>query len=275
MMKRIFMTLCLLHASLSLASIALASPEERVSEAVALYSEALDTQDRDLRLERFRRSERLFAAASLDGGNPTADLYANLGNAALQSEHLGNAVLSYRRALLLDPDHARSLKNLEHVRELAPDWVPRRHAEGLFVDTFFAWHRTLSPHERSLAGASAFAVAALLIALGIVLRAPAARNVAILPAIIWLALLASFVLDPARAASQDAVVTAQETIARSADSIHAPARFSRPLPLGTEVRVLERREGWLRIEIANGREAWVRASSVTLVADDAQNGPTE
>lgn len=238
----------------------------RLTEAVDAYSSALDTEDRDLRLAAFRRSERLFGAL-VEAGDPSADLYANLGNAALQSEYLGKAVLAYRRALLLDPDHVRALKNLEHVRALAPDWVPRRSTDGVFVDTFFVWHRTLSVSERALAGAVAFALSGLLIACGIALRSSLARNLAILPGLIWVVLLTSLILDPAEAASADAVVTAQETIARSADSIHAPARFSRPLPTGTEVRILERREGWLRIEIANGREAWVRASSLTPIVD--------
>ncbi len=267
-MTRLFCTtlLCLLFSWLAAA--AQADSRARIAEAVEAYSVALDTEDRDLRLERFRSSERLFAAA-VEEGNPTADLYANLGNAALQSEYLGNAVLAYRRALFLDPDHDRALKNLDHVRELAPDWVPRRSADGLLVDTFFFWHRILSPQERALAGAVAFAISGLLVACGIALRSGLARNLAVLPGVIWLVLAASVVMDSAEAGSDDAVVTAQETIARSADSIHAPARFSRPLPTGTEVRILERREGWLRIEIANGREAWVRASSVTQVAPDS------
>ena len=102
-----------------------------LEEAVAVYAEALDTEDRDLRLERFRQSERLFAAAAA-GSNASADLYANLGNAALQAEHLGNAVLAYRRALVLDPDHERAGQNLDHVRGLLPDWVPRRKSPALF-----------------------------------------------------------------------------------------------------------------------------------------------
>jgi SH3-like domain-containing protein len=71
--------------------------------------------------------------------------------------------------------------------------------------------------------------------------------------------------DPASAARYDAVVVAREVVARSADSIHAPARFARPLPTGTEVEILESRDEWLRIALANGREAWVRASSVAIV----------
>jgi tetratricopeptide (TPR) repeat protein len=250
------------------ASSAVAAPTDEtldlVGAAVRTYAEALDSADRELRLELFRRSERLFAAAAARGG-ATADLYSNLGNAALQSENLGSAVLAYRRALLLDPDHPRATQNLEHVRDLAPDWVPRREA-GSFLDSFFFWHRTLSRAERELGAAVAFAIAGVLLALGIGLRSSTARNLAILPFVGWCALMVSLTVDPAAGSAEDAVVTAPETIARSADSMHAAARFSRPLPMGTEVRVVERRDEWLRVGLANNREAWVRASSVTAVA---------
>jgi tetratricopeptide (TPR) repeat protein len=234
-----------------------------LSEAVAGYAEALDTEDRDLRLEKFRRVERLFSTV-IEAGDASADLYANLGNAALQSEHLGLAVLAYRRALLLDPDHSRAGQNLEHVRGLAPDWVPRPETSAMF-DSFFQWHRTVSRAERSLATSIAFAAAAFLFSLGIVIRSVAARNASLLPGLVFCALIASIGLDPAAAARHDGVVVAREVVARSADSIHAPARFARPLPTGTEVKILETRDPWLRIALANGREAWVRASSVAIV----------
>lgn len=234
-----------------------------LDKAIAGYAAALDTEDRDQRLEGFRRVERLFSSV-VESGHETADLYANIGNAALQAEHLGNAVLAYRRALVLDPDHSRARQNLDHVRGLVPDWVPRPDQSTLF-DSFFQWHANVSKSERAWAAALAFLGAAVLFALGIVIRSIAARNAAALPGLVWCGLLVSMVLDPAAAARNDAVVVSREVVARSADSVHAPARFSRPLPTGTEVEILEDRDGWLRIELANGREAWVRASSVSRV----------
>ena len=234
-----------------------------LQKAVDGYAEALDTVDRDQRLEGFRRAERLFAVVSRDG-QASADLYANLGNAALQAEHLGAAVLAYRRALLIDPDHSRATQNLEHVRGLAPDWVPRPESSALF-DSFFAWHRTISHGERALAAALAFAAAALCFGLGITLRSVTVRNTSVLPGLVWCALLASMTVDPASSAKNDAVVVAREVVARSADSILSPARFARPLPTGTEVEILESRDTWSRIALANGREAWVRTSSFSRV----------
>lgn len=261
----VWMALALQLAS-GLAGVAPALAQDNVAmltEAVDGYAKALDTEDRDLRLEAFRRSERLFAKVAEDGA-ATADLYANLGNASLQAEHLGSAVLAYRRALRLDPDHPRASQNLDHVRGLAPEWLPRREESALF-DSFFQWHRTVSSSERVFAAAVCFAAAALLIALGVALGRSGLRSAASLPALVWLALVASMFLDPAAAAQNDAVVVAREAVARSADSLHAPARFARPLPPGTEVTILEARESWLRIALANGREAWVRASSVVRV----------
>ena len=53
---------------------------------------------------------------------------------------------------------------------------------------------------------------------------------------------------------------------RVADSINAPRRFTDALPGGTEIRILENRGGWFQIELHNGRNAWVTASSVARIA---------
>jgi uncharacterized protein YgiM (DUF1202 family) len=37
------------------------------------------------------------------------------------------------------------------------------------------------------------------------------------------------------------------------------------LPGGTEVRILETRSPWLRVRLANGRDAWVAESALTPV----------
>ena len=42
--------------------------------------------------------------------------------------------------------------------------------------------------------------------------------------------------------------------------------FPDPLPGGTEVTLIELRSPWARVRLANGRDAWVNESSVTLVA---------
>ena len=46
-----------------------AAGPSQIEEAVASYGRALDTPERDRRLEAFRRAERLFARVAAEGGN--------------------------------------------------------------------------------------------------------------------------------------------------------------------------------------------------------------
>ena len=240
------------------------SLEQTLSGAVESYTRGLNTERRDPRLEEFRRSQRLFASV-VEQGVETADLYTNVGNAALQAEDLGGAVLAYRRALRLDADHPRALQNLDHVRSLLPAWVPRPQPAGL-LDSLFFWHRTVPASLRELLAAGCFALAALLVASGTWWRQSGLRNAAILPGLAWVALAGSVLLDPGGDLREEAVVTVSEVVARAADSSLAPSVFPQPLPGGVELRILEERSPWLRVRLANGRDAWLNQSSVTRVA---------
>ncbi len=237
----------------------------QIEEAIASYRAALDTSERDSRLEGFRKAERLFARTA-ESGASNPELYTNLGNAALQAEHLGTAVLAYRRALALDPDHPRAVQNLEYVRTLLPEWVPKPETGGL-LDSFFFWHKTLAGSDRALGAAIAFAIGALLLAAAIRFGQSALRTAAILPALVWAALIVSVAVDVGGTRLDDAVVIADETVARAADSALAPSTLPAPLPGGVEVRILERRSPWIRIRLANGRDAWVAESALMTVAE--------
>ncbi len=258
---------------LALALLAIALPAAGddgllAQQAIDAYTRGLDAEDRELRLESFRRAERLFAKLAADGARSAA-LYTNLGNAALQAERLGPAVLAYRRALRVDPGSARAQQNLEHARAQLPGWVPRPEPAGP-LDSFFFWHRSVPRSQRVLAGAVSFALAALLVAAGIRWRQSTLRNAAVLPGLAWIALLASLALDPAARALDEAVLTADEAVARAADSALAPSAFPQPLPGGVELRILEDRTPWLRVRLANGRDVWLHGASVTRVADGAR-----
>ena len=173
-------------------------------------------------------------------------------------------MLAYRRALRLEPGLERAQQNLQHARSLLPEWVPTPKGAGL-LDSFFVWHKTTSTALRANLAALAFAVALLCIAASVYFRVGPPRYVASMAALVWLVLIASLAFDPARAARRDGVVVVEEAAARAADSINAPRRFGELLPGGTEVRILEDRGGWLQIELFNGRNAWLTASSVERI----------
>ena len=240
-------------------------PQQFLLAAVNEYQAAMETSGRGERLRRFERAESLFARLT-DGdfSIQNADLYTNQGNAALQAERLGPAVLAYRRALCIDPDHQRAHQNLEHARTLLPEWVPRV-PEGGVLDTFFGWSQNLSQRERSLLAALLFLSAAILLAAAVRWRNSLLRYVGAIPAIVWLLLLTTYLFSQDDQATRHGVIVSHETVARAADAVNAPPRFGEPLPGGTEVRIEERREDWTHIRLGDGRTAWVRSSSLALV----------
>jgi hypothetical protein len=88
------------------------------------------------------------------------------------------------------------------------------------------------------------------------------RNLAVLPAFVWILLLGVMLLRSSGDDGAAAVIIVPEVIARSADSPGAPSRLPQPLPSGTEVQIVETREEWSRVRLFDGRDVWLPASAV-------------
>ena len=241
------------------------SLEQKVQQALDIYAQAQESTNKEERMEKFRQAQRLFAYAS-DQGVKTPALYTNIGTSALQAENLGDAVLAFRRALTLDPDHPQALKNLQQSRTLLPKWLPRPTEEGL-LDSFFSWHKSMAAGERAGFAALFFLLSAVGFAVSIRWRSMLARNLSFLPLLLWLVLLGSYIVEINAKSGREAVITVNDTVARVSDSVNSPQRFSQPLPAGAEVQVLEVRGDWARVSLSNGRDAWVGIRSLTYVAN--------
>ncbi len=255
----------LLLFALALAPVqfAFAAPEDALTQAFDEYAKGQAATERNLRIEKFKQAQYLFLSVVEQGGNG-ASLFANLGNAALQAEDLGAAVLAFRRALQRDPSHPQAQQNLRHARSLLPSWVPRPSSDSV-LDSFFFWQQVMPTAYRAGAAGLCFALAALGIAGAIRWRSVFARNLALLPLLVWFGLCASLIFEQFSDTKNQGVIIQEETIARAADSANAAKRFSEALPAGTEVEVLELRHRWAKINLSNGRSAWVNRLSLALV----------
>ena len=251
----------------------LAAPESRavladtvseVETAIAEYRDALESPNRAERLAGFERAALLFAKVVRESPDANPTLLVNWGNASLQAGKLGDAVLAYRRALACDPNHRVARQNLAAARLQLPDWVPRPADEGIW-QALFVWRRALSVPEQSALAAVCFVLACTLLAIAIRWQRPVVRLLAMLPLLVWGIVGISLVLELFAATSENAVVISDEVVARSADSIRAAARFSQPVPGGTEVTIEERSGDWSYIRFADGRQAWLPTSSLAAV----------
>ncbi len=260
--------LCFVFFSLAvclLPSLAMADEEsDWITSAIEEYSAALDTTERHERESRFQRAETLFRQAIESGEIESADLYTNLGNSALQAKRLGPAIVAFRQALQIAPNHRRARSNLLHARRMLPESNRYVESSGLF-DSLFFWNGLYPPTTIAIWAGGAFLLTALLVATSIYTGRSVYRNVAILPLIAWVVLLASWIAGQNHAGKNEAVVIASEVVARSADSVASAPRFSNPLPGGTEAQVLERRDEWTQIQIANEQTAWLPTSSLQFL----------
>ena len=234
-----------------------------LNNAIEQYRIAQATTDREARAAAFESAMRLFQAAAAPAGG-SADLYVNIGTAALQAERLGAAIFALRQALLIKPDHRRAQQNLAVARNLLPRWVPQAEQANT-LDSLFFWHRGLSSSMRQLVAAACFLLAAIGIGWSVASGGSVGRNLAVLPAIAWLALTASTLIESQQNQAQEGVITIEEAAARAADSPNAPPRFRAPLPGGTEVRIVETRGSWTRIRLANDSLGWVNSSAVSRI----------
>ena len=231
---------------------------DNLATARAAYAAALDESAPAARQQRFAEAQRHYG--QLAQAHPSApELLADWGNAAIGAGDTGTAVLAYRRALLLAPGHDRATRNLATLRSSLPDWLPRPQT-ATAIDSLLFWRGLLSPSAQLLLGGALFAIGILLLAPWPGSGRRAMRGGGAACVVLCAVVTALAVLTPSPASQ--AVVTTVETTLHTADSRGAPALLPTPLPAGTELTILERREGWSRIALADGADGWVTSASI-------------
>ena len=204
----------------------------------------------------------------VDRGAWSSELYYNLGNAYFRSGDLGRALLSYKRAAQIDPGDGDIRANLDLVRgrtvdQLGPGDEPR-----------------LAPFARAIRTsitAGGIGSAALVLWTGTILlsflfwrigpgraRRWVRNTLAVVTPLLALALFAlvatSYADDP-----NAGVVVADEVPLFSGPG----ESYIRELTLhsGTEVAIVETRNGWLRIAVPGGEtQGWAPGDAIDRVS---------
>ena len=231
-----------------------------VEMARETYQAALEEFDRLRRVRLFANAEnalRPLAAAY----RHAPELQVDWGNAALGAQDPGRAVLAYRRALKTAPDNERARANLAWLRDRLPGWLPRPATAGA-LDSLLFWREAFTAWQLHLIGGAAFAVGVLLLAPWR-RRSRGLRALALPALIVWIVATGSALL--ARDGGDQAVVLLDGATLRSADSAGASPTFANPLPAGTEITVVESRDAWVRVALADGTRGWLAASAVERV----------
>lgn len=206
---------------------------------------------------------------ALRQGKQSANLFYNLANAYHRLGERGRAIVNYRRALALQPEHAEAAANLAFVRRAlgVPGTEP---SAGAILPLSARWE--------SAATAAAAVGGWLLLGGGIValwrgLGEAVRRRAALVAGVVGLPLLlagtgAAWAAGRApRRAARTAVVITKRAEARYAPADNAKVAAS--LTEGNEVRLLVSRGPWAYVELADGRRAFAPADRLEALVPAA------
>lgn len=199
-------------------------------------------------------------------------VHYNLGNAWFKLHRYGPAILNYERALRLDPGDADATGNLAYARSLIIDRV-EEDQENIYLQLLKQFRDGLSPDQAAFIFLTAWLVFFGAIFLRIIGNG-SGRKSARGRVIFYTALLALLVMTAAglqyglhwhHITSTDRAIVMTEKV----DVTSAPGADSKLVTLvheGLEVRIVEAREGWLRITIPGvGLGGWVSADQVERI----------
>ncbi len=235
-------------------------------------SEALRSFDRGSALLRTAPDEALAALrvardkfrAVADAGVENGPLYYNLGNTHLRLGEIGQAIACYRRAERLVPTDQRLQANLQFARSLCRNRIEAS-GKRTFLRTVFAWHYESPPRLRMHLAMIGYGLFWLLLAAKALMPRIRLGYAALACLVVWVALAVSVAVDrPSRAELTEGVLIANDVIVRKGNGETYDPQFSQPLHEGVEFAVLEQRGGWIRIELPDENQGWVREREVAL-----------
>lgn len=240
-------------------------------DAEAVLRVAQGAYDRGVELKRsdpaasrqaFEEAATAFAEA-LDLVGPNGDLWFNLGNTHLQLGQVGPAIHAFRNAELLLGATPRVVASLTYARSLRQDQIPQQGGQAMLRQVLDA-RMLLSP---SLRLTLALAINALFWALvGVRLFRPVPWTALVAAGLVAGVLAASVALDHRDWRAADAgVLLRDEVVLRTGNGESFGTAINDKLGSGVEIRIREARPGWLRIELPDGKEGWVREEMVGRV----------
>ena len=186
----------------------------------------------------------------------------NLGNALLRRGELGKAIAAYRRSQAARPRDEDVRANLDFARQSTKDAIaPPEPSEVL--STLFFWHFRLSHRELVFVLLAVNLVFWAVLGLG--LRWPGRELVRWTSFTLLLVLLtlATSLFVHRFLDRPVAVIVPQEVAAHTAPEETSVIRFK--LHAGTELRVQDERQGWVRVSLPDGQQGWVGEEWLELV----------
>ena len=203
--------------------------------------------------------------AIVDSGLESSELYYNLGNAAFKQDDLAHAILWYERAVKVNPSNADARYNLDFARAQLQDRIDE--VPEFFLETWGRKMCWLLPSGVWAVLFLVFLAGTLAMLLVFLLGRGGARKAGFFVgiALLVLALLSlDFAFWQRTDARSDtgAIVTAPVVEVKSSPGSGVNLFV---LHEGTKVKVLEQVGDWCNIELADGRQGWLKVGNFDYI----------
>lgn len=241
-------------------------------QLVLQLGDALESFDRgsallknapDEALAAFRQARDKFESV-VDAGIDNGPLYYNLGNTHVRLGEIGEAIADYRRAERLIPNDQQLKANLRFARSLMRDRIEPS-GKRTFLRTVFFWHYSWPLRVRRTAAMIFYGSFWLLLAVRALWPRLNAGYSVLVCLVLWVLLGASVAIHlRTQSRPTEGVLVTNDVVVRKGNGEGYDPQFRQPLHEGVEFRVIEQRDGWLRIELADGNQGWVRSREVEL-----------
>ncbi|MBW1901536.1 MAG: hypothetical protein JRJ20_07860 [Deltaproteobacteria bacterium] len=237
------------------------------SQAKGLFRQANElaatapAQAKDLYRKTAMRFERIIREGGIENGK----LYYNLGNVYFRMKDIGRAIANYRRAEQYMPNDPNLKQNLEYAREKRLDEIEEKQ-ETKVLKTLFFWHYDLPTKARVIIFTVCFMLLWIFAGVRIFTEKTFVGWCITLAVILSLLLAGSLVTEEVSLRkSRPGVIISAEVVARKGNSDTYEPSFKEPLHAGTEFTLMEDRENWYHVELADSRTCWMTSKDVELV----------
>ncbi len=216
---------------------------------------------RDLYTKALLRFKRLVDEGDIKNGK----LFYNIGNINFLLDDIGRAILNYRKARQYIPHNPNLAKNLAYARSMRQDKLETKEQEKI-LQTLFFFHYDLAAKTRLILLGFAYVSFWIFAGMKIFTRRPF-TSWGLGVALLFILLFGGSLLAESRGATMghSGVILAPEVSGRQGDADSYQPSFEEPLHAGTEFTLKEKRQGWWRIELPDGRTTWIPAKSAELV----------
>lgn len=239
-----------------------------LEEAESAYQEGVSLQQTD----QFSATKSFKEAATkfhmlTNAGVENGKLWYNTGNAYLQCGEIGEAIAAFRAAERYIPNNARLQANLKHARSLSGvDEQPRSSASLLEQLAF--WHRGLPTSTKFWLGLICWVTLFTVLIVRQFAYVIAYKSIAIASAIASCALFASVFVDFKHQQHTFGVIVSEDAMIYSGPQADALPLIEKPLTEGLEFEVMNQRSDWIRIQLPNGQQGWIKKDDAQIVSLD-------